>query len=123
MGRNPRLAQGRTVRFALYAIPLCRETDREAEDVVDTMAANIDPVRVVRRRDRVSGARGMWQESPDVLTTLDSNEGFASRLIGSPATIEQRMLEFHNLGIDMFHLTLNDDRFVAEVLPRIQAHR
>ncbi|MCB9486088.1 MAG: hypothetical protein H6676_08290 [Thermoflexaceae bacterium] len=90
---------------------------------MDTMAANIDPVRVVRRRDRVSGARGMWQESPDVLTTLDSNEGFASRLIGSPATIEQRMLEFHNLGIDMFHLTLNDDRFVAEVLPRIQAHR
>jgi len=121
--RAKAMARGRTVSFALYAIPLCRETDGEAEEVVETMVANIDTERVARRRVRVAGAQGMWQESPDRLTTLDSNEGFASRLIGSPATIEQRMLEFHNLGIDMFHLTLNDDRFVSEVLPRIQAHR
>ncbi|MGD9935290.1 MAG: LLM class flavin-dependent oxidoreductase [Dehalococcoidia bacterium] len=121
--RDKAAARGRTVRCALYGIPLCRETDREAEDAVASMVANIDPDRVARRRERVSGAQGMWQESPDPLTTLDSNEGFASRLIGSPATIERRMLEFHDLGVDMFHLTLNDERFVAEVLPRIQAHR
>lgn len=116
-------ARGRTVRFALYAIPLCRETDEAAEAAVATLVASIDPDRVARRRDRVSGAQGMWQESADPLTTLDSNEGFASRLIGSPATIERRMIEFHDLGIDLFHLALNDERFVAEVLPRIQAHR
>lgn len=121
--REKASARGRTVRFALYAIPLCRETDQEAEDTVASMVANLDPERVARRRDRVSGAQGMWQESPDPLTTLDSNEGFASRLIGSPATIVRRMLEFHALGIEMFHLALNDERFVSEVLPRIQAHR
>lgn len=121
--REKAAARGRSVRFALYAIPLCRETDAEAEEIVATMVANLDSERVARRRDRVSGAQGMWQESTDPLTTLDSNEGFASRLIGSPATIERRMIEFHDLGIDMFHLTLNDERFVAEVLPRIQAHR
>ena len=115
-------AAGRTVRFALYAIPLCRETDAEAEDVIDAMIANVDPELLALRRSRVGGAKGMWAESPDPLTQLDSNEGFASRLIGSPETVYQRMLEFHELGVDLFHLTLNDPLFVSEVLPRLKAH-
>ena len=53
---------------------------------------------------------------------LDSNEGFASRLIGSPDTVYQRAIEFHDLGIDMLHLVLTDDLFVREVLPRLQRH-
>jgi len=114
-------ARGRSLRFALYAIPLCRETDAEAEAVIAGMAAAIDPERVSARRGRVSGARGMWQESDDPLTKLDSNEGYASRLIGSPATIVSRMREFHELGIDCFHLALHDDLFNREVLPRAQA--
>lgn len=113
---------GRTVRFALYAIPLCRETDAEADAEIAAMVARIDPARVARRRARVGGAEGMWAESPDPLTTLDSNEGFASRLSGSPARILARMLEFHALGVDMFHLTLQDERFNREVLPALQAH-
>ncbi|HXU22530.1 MAG TPA: LLM class flavin-dependent oxidoreductase [Tepidiformaceae bacterium] len=116
-------ARGRTVRFALYGIPLCRESDEEADGVIAAMAAAVDPEIARQRRSRVSGAQGMWAESDDVLTKLDSNEGFASRLIGSPDTIHRRMMEFHELGIDMFHLTLNDELFVSEVLPRIQAHR
>ena len=114
-------ARGRSVRFALYAIPLCRETDAEAEAAISGMAAAIDPERVSARRQRVSGAQGMWQESDDPLTKLDSNEGYASRLIGSPATILRRMREFHELGVDCFHLTLHDDLFNREVLPRAQA--
>ena len=120
--RRRAAARGRTVRFALYAIPLCRETDEEADAVIGAMAAAIDPEIARQRRSRVGGAQGMWAESDDVLTKLDSNEGFASRLIGSPATIHRRMMDFHDLGIDMFHLTLNDELFVAEVLPRLQAH-
>jgi dimethylsulfone monooxygenase len=120
--RRRAAARGRTVRFALYAIPLCRETDEEADEVIGAMAAAIDPEIARQRRSRVSGAQGMWADSDDVLTKLDSNEGFASRLIGSPETVYRRMMEFHELGIDMFHLTLNDELFVGEVLPRIQGH-
>lgn len=115
--RSP--ARGREVRFALYAIPLCRETDAEAEAEVAAMVAAIDEGRIARRRERVGGARGMWAESDDPLTKLDSNEGYASRLIGSPETIYRRMMAFHDLGIDMFHLALGDERFEAEVLPRL----
>jgi dimethylsulfone monooxygenase len=112
---------GRDVRFALYAIPLCRETDEAAEAEIQAMIAAIDPERVAARRSRVSGAQGMWQESADPLTTLDSNEGFASRLIGSPETILRRMQEFQDLGVDCFHLTLQDELFNREVLPRARA--
>ncbi len=115
-------ARGRTVRFALYAIPLCRRGDDEAEAAVAAMVARIDPSRVAQRRERVSGAEGMWAPSDDPLTTLDSNEGFASRLIGSPETVWRRILAFHEAGVEMFHLALHDELFNAEVLPRIQRH-
>jgi alkanesulfonate monooxygenase SsuD/methylene tetrahydromethanopterin reductase-like flavin-dependent oxidoreductase (luciferase family) len=62
----------------------------------------------------------MWSSLDDRLTLLDANEGYASRLIGSPRTILDRMLEFHEMGVDCFHLTLNDDLFNREVLPALQ---
>ena len=116
-------AAGRTVRFALYGIPLCRQTDEEADAAIEAMIANVDPEKITARRTRVGGAQGMWEESPDALTALDSNEGYASRLIGSPETVYRRIMEFHDLGVDMFHLALNDELFVSHVLPRVQAHR
>lgn len=111
---------GRTVRFVLYAIPLCRATDAEAEEEMAAMVAAQDTAMVARRRLAVSGAHGMWSSPEDPLTMLDPNEGYASRLIGSPSTILERMQAFHALGIDCFHLTLTDERFNTQVLPEIQ---
>lgn len=110
---------GRRVRFALYAIPLCRETDGEAEAAVQTMIDGQDTAVLARRRQKVSGAQGMWQPSDDPLTHLDSNEGLASRLIGNPDTILRRMREFHDLGVECFHLTLHDQLFNRAVLPAL----
>jgi FMNH2-dependent dimethyl sulfone monooxygenase len=114
-------AAGRRVRFALYAIPLCRETDAEAEAQIAKMIDSLDDATVVRKRARTSGARGMWSSADDPLTLLDTNEGFASRLIGSPQTILTRMREFQDLGVDCFHLTLHDHLFNREVLPRLRS--
>lgn len=110
---------GRRVRFALYAIPLCRTTDAEANTEIGKMIDAIDPAIVARRIEKTSGARGMWA-SEDKLSFLDTNEGFASRLIGSPDTILARMREFHALGVDCFHLTLHDQLFNREVLPALR---
>jgi len=112
---------GRRIRFALYSIPLCRETDAEAERTLAAMLEAQDPAMIERRKLRTDGAQGMWSSLDDRLTLLDSNEGYASRLIGSPQTILNRMLEFHELGVDCFHLTLNDDLFNREVLPKLRA--
>jgi FMNH2-dependent dimethyl sulfone monooxygenase len=113
-------ALGRRVRFALYAIPLCRNTDAAAEAELAAMVDAIDPAIVARRIEKTSGARGMWA-SEEKLSFLDSNEGFASRLIGSPDTIIERIREFHALGVDCFHLTLHDQLFNREVLPALRS--
>ena len=114
-------ASGRRVRFALYAIPLCRESDEQAEAEVRAMVDALDPEMVARRERAVAGAEGMWAPSADPLTRLDTNEGFASRLIGSPKTVLERVREFHELGVDCFHLTLQDELFNREVLPALTA--
>lgn len=111
---------GRQVRFGLYAIPLCRPTDAQAESEIAAMVASLDDSMIARRKARTGGAQGMWASSEDRLTHLDTNEGFASRLIGSPDTILRRMEEFHRLGIDLFHLTLHDSLFNTAVLPNVK---
>jgi FMNH2-dependent dimethyl sulfone monooxygenase len=112
-------ALGRRVRFALYAIPLCRNTDAEAAAEIAKMIDAIDPAIVARRIAKTSGAKGMWA-SDDKLSFLDTNEGYASRLIGSPDTIIERMRKFHALGVDCFHLILHDQLFNREVLPALR---
>ncbi len=110
---------GRTVRFALYGIPLCRATDAEAWAEVDRMVAAVDPSIVEARRRRVAGAEGMWERSDDALTMLDSNEGYATRLIGSPETIVGQLTLLREAGVELLHTTLGDELFEAEVLPAL----
>jgi alkanesulfonate monooxygenase SsuD/methylene tetrahydromethanopterin reductase-like flavin-dependent oxidoreductase (luciferase family) len=101
-----------------YAQRLCRNTDEEAWRVIDERLAAVDPALVARRQQATSGATGMWA-SDDPLSMLDTNEGFAARLIGSPKTVWARILEFEALGIELFHLDLRDPLFVDAVLPRM----
>ncbi len=117
--RSRTAATRRRVRFALYAIPLCRETDREAQAEIEVMLSKLPPDLHERRKLAHSGAQGMWSANADKLAMLDTNEGYLSGLIGSPQTILSRMAEFHALGIDCFHLALVDERFNREVLPRL----
>lgn len=114
-------ATGRRVRFALYAIPLCRDTDSQAQAEIEVMLSKLPPDLHERRKLAHSGAQGMWSANADKLAMLDTNEGYLSGLIGSPQTILSRMAEFHSLGIDCFHLALTDKRFNREVLPKLAA--
>ena len=107
------------MRFALYGIPLCRDTDREAQAEIEAMLSKLPPDLHERRKLAHSGAQGMWSANADKLAMLDTNEGYLSGLIGSPQTILTRMAEFHALGIDCFHLALIDERFNREVLPKL----
>ena len=60
----------------------------------------------------------MWS-SDDALSMLDSNEGYSSRLIGSPATVLAGIQAFADLGVEMLHLTLADPMFIESVLPKV----
>jgi len=119
--RGRAASSGRQVRFALFGIPLCRATDHEAQARIRDMVEGIDHAVAEQRRTYVSGAEGMWEASDDELTLLDTNEGFASRLIGSPNTILRRLEEFVDAGVDCFHLSLSDRLFMDEVFPAIRS--
>ena len=114
-------AWGRTVRCTVFAIPLCRATDAEAEGEIGRMVAAVDTATAERRRVATSGAQGMWAASSDPFTGLDTNEGYASRLIGSPQTVLRRARELIDAGVDGLHLTLQDQLFNEEVLPELRA--
>ena len=110
---------GRTVRFALYAKPLCRATDAEAWQFIDEQLAKINPAMLEMRRERIAGAEGMWGGPDDPMSSLDTNEGYAARLIGSPDTVLSKIEMFREIGIEMLHLDVHDALFQQEVLPTV----
>jgi len=112
-------SSGRTLRFALYAAPICRDSDEEAWKVIQERVRAIDPSFAKKRRRATEGAQGMWS-SDDELSLLDTNEGYASRLIGSPDTIIGRLEAFQEIGIEMLHFDTSDEQFLRDVLPEIQ---
>ena len=105
-------------KFAVYGVPLCRDTDEEAAAAIESMLAAVDPKLINARKKRVSGAQGMWA-SEEKLSLLDSNEGFVTGLIGAPDTIIKRVRDFSDIGVEMFHLMLGDKLFEEAVLPDI----
>lgn len=109
-----------SLKFALYAAPLCRATDEQAVGVIDEMAEKID-WEAVKARQQNTDTKGMWSDWQNKLSALDMNEGYASNLIGSPDTVMDRIREFQEIGVDMLHLSLNDDCFNTEVLPHLRA--
>ena len=110
----------RKIRFALYANPLCRRSDKEAWSEIKERINSIDPDLRAKRQLTTSGAQGMWANDDD-LSYLDTNEGYSSRLIGSPETIIDRVEEFRVAGVDMLHVTLGDTLFEKAVLPQVIA--
>jgi alkanesulfonate monooxygenase SsuD/methylene tetrahydromethanopterin reductase-like flavin-dependent oxidoreductase (luciferase family) len=87
--------------------------------VIQKRVDAIDPDFAKNRRRATSGAQGMWS-SAEELSLLDSNEGYASRLIGSPKTIIARIEAYQDLGIEMLHFDTSDEQFLRDVLPEIQ---
>lgn len=110
---------GRQIRFAMYAAPLCRESDQAAWAEIDDRLMRIDKELVTKRNARLGeGAQGMWSGA-DPLSQLDTNEGYTARLIGSPETITERVQAYRDLGIEMLHLDLRDSLFCETVLPEL----
>ena len=60
----------------------------------------------------------MWSSTDD-LSLLDTNEGYAPRLIGSPETVYDRLQAFRDLGIEMLHFDTRDALFNETVLPEL----
>jgi len=99
-------AAGRRLRFALNGYVIARETEAEAEAVLDRIMrhANADAVRAFASHAQGAGAStkdriGMWAQS-DLASLVQPNDGLRTGLIGSYAQVAERICELGDAGVD-----------------------
>lgn len=103
-------AHGRTVRFGLNAFLIARDTEAEAHDTLREIVAKADVNAVHGFRDAVQQAgsstgdkKGMWADS-SFEDLVQYNDGFRSRLIGTPERIAHRIVEYKKRGVNLLLL-------------------
>lgn len=122
----------RTVRFGLNAFLIARDTEADAKATLREIVAKADVEAVHGFRDAVQQAghstsdkKGMWADSSfDDL--VQYNDGFRSRLIGTPEQIAHRILEYKRRGVDLLllgflHYHEEVAYFGKHVLPIVRA--
>jgi FMNH2-dependent dimethyl sulfone monooxygenase len=104
-GMDARAARhGRTLRYGMSVHVICRPTEEEALAAAERLEQHGQTNRIAR------------------IAALALGSG----LVGTPATIAERMLAYHAAGVDLFLMHFSPmlpemERFGAEVLPRLRA--
>jgi alkanesulfonate monooxygenase len=132
--------QGRTVRFGIRLHVIVRETDSEAWEAANQLIKYVDEDAIAtaqkafaradsegqRRMSQLhGGSREALEISPNLWAGVGLVRGGAgTALVGDPDTVAQRMLEYHELGIETFIFSgyphLEEAYRVAELLfPRL----
>ncbi|WP_099023289.1 dimethylsulfone monooxygenase SfnG [Mycolicibacterium palauense] len=122
---------GREVKFGLNGFIIARDTEKEARDTLREIIAKADRPAVEGFRDAVRQAgastrdrRGMWADS-----TFDDlvqyNDGFRTKLIGTPEQIAERIVAYRQRGVDLIlagflHFQEEIEYFGARVLPLVR---
>jgi alkanesulfonate monooxygenase len=129
-------AQVRTIRFGIRMHVIVRETSEEAWAAANSLIRHVDTETARRAHERLDrydseGQRRMnalvqqnapnLEVSPNLWTGIGLlRRGAATALVGDPATVAQRMLEYAELGIETFILSgyphLEEAYRVAELL-------
>ena len=113
--------EGRRMRFGLRLHVIVRETEREAWEDADRLISRLDEATVAkaqaifarmdshgqeRMRRLHGGSREQLEISPNLWAGVGLVRGGAgTALVGDPETIETRMREYMDLGIDTFILS------------------
>ncbi|WP_432922210.1 dimethylsulfone monooxygenase SfnG [Microbispora sp. CA-135349] len=124
-------AHGRRVRFGLNGFLIARDTEAEARETLREIVAKADVEAVHGFRDAVKQAgrstqdgRGMWADS-SFEDLVQYNDGFRTRLIGTPEQIAHRAIEYKKRGVDLLllgflHYHEEVEYFGRHVLPIIR---
>ncbi|RZS32224.1 FMNH2-dependent dimethyl sulfone monooxygenase [Herbihabitans rhizosphaerae] len=124
-------AHDRAVRFGLNAFLIARDTEAEARDTLREIVdkANVDAVHGFRDAVRQAGGstsdrKGMWADS-DFEDLIQYNDGFRSKLIGTPEQIAHRIVEYKRRGVNLLllgflHYHEEVEYFGKHVLPIVR---
>lgn len=122
---------GRTVRFGLNGFVIARDTEAEAHETLREIIAKADRPAVEGFRDAVtqagastSDSTGMWADS-SFEDLVQYNDGFRTRLIGTPEQVARRIVAYKRLGVDLLllgflHYHEDIDYFGRHVLPIVR---
>jgi dimethylsulfone monooxygenase len=119
------------VRFGLNAFLIARDSEREARETLREVIAKADVEAVEGFRTAVQQAgastadkRGMWADS-EFEDLVQYNDGFRTRLIGTPEQIADRAVEYKRRGANLLllgflHYHEEVEHFGRHVLPIIR---
>ncbi len=105
---------GRTVRFAVNAFAIGRETREEALAEYEHIVENADRTAIRQFQERAKGAQGMWAKAATISDFIANNEGFRTGLIGSYNDVAEKISELKAAGVDMVLLAF---RFPLKEIP------
>ena len=105
--RADRVGRLHEVKFALNGFVIARETEEEAIRVLQEIQGKANKEAVEAFRDAVQSAgastsnrTGMWADSK-FEDLVQYNDGFKTKLIGTPQQIADRILLLKSLGVDI----------------------
>ncbi|PPU77508.1 dimethylsulfone monooxygenase SfnG [Xanthomonas sp. NCPPB 1638] len=125
-------ANGHTVRVGVNAFVIARETEQEAQAVLQEIIAHahVEAVKAFADATRQAGQASPEGEGNWATSTFEDlvqyNDGFRTNLIGTPQQIAERILALQEVGVDLvlcgfLHFIEEVDYFGREVLPRVRA--
>lgn len=121
----------RTVKFGVNAQVIVRNTEKEANQVLQDIINNADKKVVESFREEVKQAgqstgdkEGMWAAST-FEDLIQFNDGFKTGLIGTPEQVAAKILQLKQLGIDLIltgflHFDDELEYFGENVIPLVR---
>lgn len=121
----------REVKFGLNGFIIARDSEKEAHDTLREIIekANKPAVEGFRDAVRQAGAstrdgKGMWADST-FEDLVQYNDGFRTKLIGTPEQVAERIVAYRDLGVDLIlggflHFQEEIEYFGAKVLPLVR---
>ena len=122
---------GRQPKFGLNGFVIARESRKEAEETLREIVAKAHRPAVEGFRQSVQEAgastkdgKGMWADS-SFEDLVQYNDGFKTRLIGTPEEIADRIIEYKEVGVNLMltcylHFTEEVAAFGRDVLPIVR---
>ena len=122
---------GRRVRFGLNGFAIVRDTEEEAKEQLREIIAHADAdsVEGFRKSVQEAGAstrdgKGMWADS-SLEDLVQYNDGFRTRLIGTPEQVAERIVEYRRRGVDLLllgflHFQEELEAFGRTVIPLVR---
>ncbi len=119
------------VKFGLNGFVVARDTEKEAQEVLEEIIAKANPEAVEGFRSAVQQAgpstadgKGMWADST-FRDLVQYNDGFRTGLVGTPEQVATRIVEYRKRGVDLFllgflHYLEDIEYFGAKVLPIVR---